>query len=198
MEKTANRAKQIALSVCALLILVVSAFSLAACGSYKAGGISAGNCVEAISNGVDSSALKVEAVKPGEGFDYAVKFTGSVDEVSQEVYDYWFNGYNANEKGRILVCVKLDVDSAISQDANATITLEDPKTESGKKEVKLADCYDSAADATDKFTYIIFNTADDAISTFSITYTPKDATETKTVAYSLDFSGVDKKVVAAE
>lgn len=198
MEKTANRAKQIALSVCAVLLLVVTAFALAACGTtYEKGGISAGNS-SALSNGVDTSKLTVEAVKPAEGVDYAVKFSGAVDEVSQEVYDYWFSGYDANENGRILVCVKFDVDGTISQDANATITLEDSKATGGTKTLTLADCYDSEANATDKFVYLIFNTADDAISNFSVTYTADGATKTTTVAYSLDFTGVTKKVAAAK
>ena len=197
MEK-ASVFKSVAVSACAVLLVIACAFGLAACGdTYTTGGVEAGNFKGASSlPAVDGSSLNTEGVEPADGVDYAVKVSGSVNEASESDFVAWFGeeAYaeaTADENLAGMVCLKVTFDEAVLNDAEAVLLLNDQG--SLDKSVVIADSLDG-----DDFMYVIFNLNGDKVTEFAIQYTAENASEITTINYTVDMTGVTVNAAAAE
>ncbi len=196
MEK-ASAIKSLAISACAILLVVACVFGLAACGGYSTGGVEAGNFKGTTTlPAVDGSALKVEGVKPAADVDYAIKLSGSVAEASESDFVAWFGeeAYaeaTADEAKAGMVCIKVTFEKAVLDDANAVIKLND------KGNLDKSTIIKDALDGDD-FMYLIFNLNGDQKTEFAIEYTATDAEEATVVNYTVDMTAVTVTEAAAK
>jgi len=191
MQKSLKRTTW--LSVVALLLAVFLAVSTTACGGntqLTTGGVFLGNNSSS-ANGVDSGDLKLEAVSPAKGVDYAGKITGSTKEVSETIYKHWFGETAYTEatkegaKGAMLINLMLVLDNSVLSSDVVNLKLHDKKTDEFDKTVAFSDAKDG-----DNFVYMIFPVG--KTIEFQVEY-GKDADNLKTISYSFDTSSVTKK-----
>ena len=200
MQKSLTASKSVLMAFVAIALAVVCAFGFAACGEkadpkkvYSTGGVFVGyNSGDVEAKRVDSTGLKIEAVKPGENVDYAAKVTGSTAATASQ-YAAWGYGTAAEaNKNGLLVCLMIVFDNDVLNSDYAVLKARDTADDN---EFTRETSIKKGAAALDgaNFIYMVFPVTN-GTCVFKVAY-GKSATDSalKTVTYSIDCSAVTEK-----
>lgn len=187
-------------AICAfgLVLMLGCAMMLSACATYTTGELKLAKG-EIFGVDLDSTELTLTAVQPATGYDYGIKVTGAVTEVSATDFGAGKLGFTeANTKGRLVVLFTLTITEEMMADEDAVIKLD--KTGTLDKEVSLQ--AEGAVDVLpsyghDGFIVIVLNTAGDGISHVALQWTPEGADKATVVKYVIDFTGIEKATTPA-
>ena len=171
---------------------------LSACATYTTGELKLAKG-EIFGVDIDSTELTLTAVQPATGYNYGIKVTGAVAEVTEEEFGPGYLDFaEANEKGRLVVLFTLTITEEMMADDDAVIKLDNTGTLDKVVSLHLTGAVDVLPSyGHDGFIVIAFNTAGDAISHVALEWTPEGADEATVVKYVIDFTGIEKATTPA-